>query len=79
VDGSRDAARRHVARAMERFYGTAFDRFERYTPFGTAEQVAASLAPYVEAGATTLNLTPCGPDRETEVELTAEVKRLLDR
>jgi alkanesulfonate monooxygenase SsuD/methylene tetrahydromethanopterin reductase-like flavin-dependent oxidoreductase (luciferase family) len=79
VDGSRDAARRHVARAMERFYGTAFDRFERYTPCGTAEQVAASLAPYVEAGATTLNLTPCGPDRETEVELTAEVKRLLDR
>jgi hypothetical protein len=28
-------------------------------------------------GATVLNLTPCGPDRDAEVELLAEVKRLL--
>jgi alkanesulfonate monooxygenase SsuD/methylene tetrahydromethanopterin reductase-like flavin-dependent oxidoreductase (luciferase family) len=79
VDETPAAARGHVATAMERFYATSFERFERYTPFGTAEQVAESLAPYVTAGATTLNLTPCGPDRDAEIDLTAEVKRLLER
>jgi alkanesulfonate monooxygenase SsuD/methylene tetrahydromethanopterin reductase-like flavin-dependent oxidoreductase (luciferase family) len=62
---------------MEGFYGIGFEHFERYTPYGTAEQVAESLAHYVAAGATTLNLTPCGPSREAEIELTAEIKRLL--
>jgi hypothetical protein len=64
---------------MERFYGTAFDRFERYTPFGTAEQVAASLAPYVDGGRDHAEPHPVRARRDTEVELTAEVKRLLDR
>jgi alkanesulfonate monooxygenase SsuD/methylene tetrahydromethanopterin reductase-like flavin-dependent oxidoreductase (luciferase family) len=77
VDGSRSAARRHVAAAMERFYATGFERFERYTPFGTAEDVAEALAPYVTAGATVLNLTPCGPDRETEIAAVAAIRRLL--
>ena len=79
VDTTRDSARRHVAAAMEGFYATGFERFERYTPFGTAEHVAECLVPYVEAGATTFNLTPCGPDREAEIDMTAEIKRLLDR
>jgi len=77
VDDNRDAARRHVATAMEGFYKTGFDRFERYTPFGTAVEVAEFLSPYVQAGATTLNLTPCGPDRESEIASMAEIKRLL--
>jgi alkanesulfonate monooxygenase SsuD/methylene tetrahydromethanopterin reductase-like flavin-dependent oxidoreductase (luciferase family) len=77
VDRSRAAARAHVAAAMERFYATSFERFERYTPFGTAQDVAESLTPYVEAGAGVLNLTPCGPDRDAEVEAIAEIRRLL--
>jgi alkanesulfonate monooxygenase SsuD/methylene tetrahydromethanopterin reductase-like flavin-dependent oxidoreductase (luciferase family) len=78
LDASREAARAHVAVAMEGFYKTGFDRFERYTPYGSADDVAEFLSPYVAAGATVLNLTPCGPDREAEVELLANVKRLLD-
>jgi alkanesulfonate monooxygenase SsuD/methylene tetrahydromethanopterin reductase-like flavin-dependent oxidoreductase (luciferase family) len=77
IDRSRDTAREHVATAMERFYGTGFDRFERYTPFGTPEDVAEGLAPYVAAGASVLNLTPCGPDRDAEVAAVAEIRRLL--
>jgi alkanesulfonate monooxygenase SsuD/methylene tetrahydromethanopterin reductase-like flavin-dependent oxidoreductase (luciferase family) len=77
LDASREEARAHAAAAMEGFYKTGFDRFERYTPYGTADDVAEFLSPYVAAGATLLNLTPCGPDRETEVELLADVKRLL--
>ena len=69
--------RSHVARAMRDFYKLDFELFERYTPVGNAEQIAEFLMPYVEAGATTFNLTGCGPDGDTEVETIAEVKRLL--
>ncbi len=79
LDASREKARAHVAAAMEGFYGISFDRFERYTPYGSAADVAEFLAPYVSAGAMTLNLTPCGPDRDTEVGLLADVTRLLAR
>ena len=70
--------RRHVAAAMERFYRMSFEPFERYTPCGTATGIAEFLQPYVEAGAATLNLTPCGTDRATEIATVAEVKRLLN-
>ena len=70
--------RGHVAAAMERFYRMSFEPFERYTPCGTAEDIAEFLKPYVEAGAATLNLTPCGTDRATEIATVAEVKRLLN-
>lgn len=72
-----DDARSHVASGMERFYKLPFGAFERYTPMGSADQIAEFLVPYVEAGATTLNLTPCGADRDIEVATIAEVKRLL--
>ena len=62
---------------MSDFYKLDFSLFERYTPLGTAEQIAEFLHPYVEAGTATLNLAPCGPDRATEYETLAEVKRLL--
>jgi hypothetical protein len=77
VDRTPETARRHVSVAMEGFYKSSFAPFERYTPMGNAEDIAEFLAPYVEAGATTLNLTPCGPDRTTEIETVAEVRRLL--
>ena len=77
-DSSTDA-RQYVASAMQRFYGLGFELFERYTPMGTAADIAEFLVPYVEAGAETLNLTPCGPDREIELETMAEVRRLLAR
>ena len=70
-------ARTHVAAGMEGFYKLPFRAFEKYTPMGNADQIADFLAPYVEAGAATLNLTPCGADRDTELETIAEVKRLL--
>jgi alkanesulfonate monooxygenase SsuD/methylene tetrahydromethanopterin reductase-like flavin-dependent oxidoreductase (luciferase family) len=70
-------ARPHVAAGMENFYKLPFRAFEKYTPMGSAEQIAEFLAPYVEAGASTLNLTPCGADRDTELATIAHVKRLL--
>jgi len=77
VGANRDEARSYVAARMSDFYKTGFEAFERYTPMGGAQEIAEFLWPYVDAGATTLNLTPVGANRELEVETIAEVKSLL--
>ncbi len=69
--------RQHVADGMRRFYKMPFEPFERYTPLGTPEHIAEFLMPYVDAGATTFNLTPVGKDSMAEIESIAEVRRLL--
>ena len=77
VGEDRADARSHVAQGMATFYGLPFEPFEKYTPMGTADDIVEFLAPYVDAGAQTLNLTPCGPDRATEVAVMAEVAERL--
>ncbi|MFT7597466.1 MAG: alkanesulfonate monooxygenase SsuD [Acidimicrobiales bacterium] len=72
-----DDARQYVAKGMEAFYRIPFDGFERYTPSGTADDIATFLQPYADAGCSVFNLTPCGADREAEIATIAEVKRLL--
>jgi hypothetical protein len=62
---------------MEAFYQLPFERFERYCPYGTAEDVAGFLAPYVDAGCTEFNLIPRSPDDEQAVAGVAAVKKLL--
>lgn len=74
---TREVAREHVARAMEGFYGVPFSAFEKYTPYGTADDVAEGLAPYVEAGCAGFNASLCGPDPDTVIEMAGEVKKLL--
>jgi len=56
VAPSREVARAQVSAGMESMYHLPFERFERYTPFGTARDVAAFIVPYVEAGARHVNL-----------------------
>ncbi len=77
VGASSEEGRRHVAERMARFYKLDFELFAKYTPVGTPEQIADFVRPYVDAGATTINLTPCGADAEAEIETAAEVRRLL--
>jgi alkanesulfonate monooxygenase SsuD/methylene tetrahydromethanopterin reductase-like flavin-dependent oxidoreductase (luciferase family) len=74
---SRQAARACLAPAMEAFYQLPFERFERYCPYGTADDVAGFLAPYAGAGCTEFNLIPQSPDVDQAVAGTAAVKRLL--
>ena len=45
-----------VAPMMEGLYGLPFERFARYVPCGTPEEVATQLAPYIQAGCRTFNL-----------------------
>lgn len=72
-------ARRFVAAGMEDMYRMPFERFERYTPYGSPERVAEFLAPYVEAGARDLNLTPRGANWSECMAHVHEVSLILKR
>jgi alkanesulfonate monooxygenase SsuD/methylene tetrahydromethanopterin reductase-like flavin-dependent oxidoreductase (luciferase family) len=75
---TREQARPLVAAAMEDLYGIAFERFERWVPYGTAQDVAAALTPYLDAGCRDINLIPVAADDDQAVEGVAEVRRLLN-
>ena len=77
LGGSREQARALLAPAMQAMYRLPFERFERYSPYGTPEDVAAFLAPYVQAGCASFNLIPCATDPDAAVEAVAQVKALL--
>ena len=62
---------------MERSYQLGFDRFERYVPVGTPEDVAEALAPYLERGCRRFNIVPEGESLEASMEAIAGVKECL--
>jgi alkanesulfonate monooxygenase SsuD/methylene tetrahydromethanopterin reductase-like flavin-dependent oxidoreductase (luciferase family) len=74
---TREHARTQVAPAMERLYRTPFERFERYTPYGTPEDVAEALLPYVATGCRSVDLIARAADPDEAVESVAAVRRLL--
>jgi alkanesulfonate monooxygenase SsuD/methylene tetrahydromethanopterin reductase-like flavin-dependent oxidoreductase (luciferase family) len=74
---SKEAARACLAPAMEAIYRLPFERFEKYCPYGTADDVAEFLTPYVAAGCTAFNLIPQSPHEEQAIAGVAAVKRLL--
>ncbi len=74
---TRDAARGLVAARMEAFYQMPYEPFERYSPYGTPEEVAEFLSPYVEAGCSTFNVIPCAEDDEAGIAAVGELRRLL--
>jgi len=74
---ARDAAREHLADQMQRFYQMPFEPFERYSPFGSPEQVAEFLHPYVEAGCSVFNVIPCASDPETALGAVSELRALI--
>ena len=77
IDDDPAVARQYLAPVMTSFYGIPYERFERWSPAGTAEDIAAFLVPYVDAGCQVFNLIVNGPTREQEIEAAAEVRHLL--
>jgi alkanesulfonate monooxygenase SsuD/methylene tetrahydromethanopterin reductase-like flavin-dependent oxidoreductase (luciferase family) len=77
IADSREEARACLAPTMEAFYQLPFERFERYCPYGGADDVAEFLAPYVDAGCTEFNLIPQSPDNDHAVSGVARVRTLL--
>jgi len=75
----RERGRRRVAAAMERSYQLDFERFERYVPVGTPDDVAEALVPYLDRGCRRFNIVPEGESLEASVEAIAGVKERLAR
>ncbi len=78
-DPDRDLARARLASAMEDMYRTPFARFERYSPSGSAAEIADFLAPYVDAGCSVFNLMCIAESDERAIDAMGEVRRRLVR
>ena len=76
-DDRREAARERIAREMEAFYKVPFDKFERYSPYGTPDDVVGLLREYADAGCRIFNLKPVAPTEEHGIDAVVEVARLL--
>ena len=79
VDKDRDAARERLADRMQSMYHTPYERFERYSPFGSPEEIADALAPYVESGCRTFNIMPVAASTEAAIEGVSEIAERLRR
>lgn len=77
IDDDRTRARARLAKGMEAFYRVPFERFEKYSPYGTAAAVADTLARYRDAGCRLFNLMPIAQDAAAGIEAIAEIKRRL--
>ncbi len=77
IDNNRRRGRARLAKAMETMYRVPFERFARYSPWGTADEIAEYLAPYRDAGCRLFNIMPVAPSEEQGIEAVARIKELL--
>lgn len=73
----REAARAELVGQMEAPYGIPFERFERYCPYGSPEQVAEAISPYLDAGCSSVNLIATAPSPLQAADGAARVRALL--
>ncbi len=79
VGPTKEAARAPVAEAMQAFYQLPYERFEKWSPHGTVDDLAEFVAPYIDASCHEFNLLICGPDVDTEIDAVARIKQLLTK
>ena len=72
-----ETARELLAAKMQDFYQMSFEPFERYSPYGTPEDVAEFLRPYIDAGCSTFNVIPCARDDDHAIAAVGELRTLL--
>jgi len=77
VDEDRGRARARLAKAMQNFYQVPYERFEKYSPYGTAAEIAGFLLPYRDAGCRLFNIMPVAESDEAGINAVAEIARLL--
>lgn len=77
IDSNRERARARLAKGMERFYHVPFERFEKYSPYGTAPEVADFIARYRDAGCTLFNIMPIAETETAGIDAVAEIRRRL--
>ena len=62
---------------MQSMYRIPFERFERYSPYGTVDEIVEFLAPYKEAGCKLFNVMPVASSTEASVDAVCEIKSRL--
>jgi alkanesulfonate monooxygenase SsuD/methylene tetrahydromethanopterin reductase-like flavin-dependent oxidoreductase (luciferase family) len=77
VNQDRDRARERLAAAMTAIYRMPYERFEKYSPYGSPGEIADFLAPYVDAGCREFNLMPVAESTEAGIDAVAEIRRRL--
>jgi len=77
VDDNRERARARLAKGMENFYRIPYERFEKYSPYGDAAEVADFLAGYVEQGCKVFNIMPVAEDDAAGIDAVAEIRQRL--
>ncbi len=73
----RESARDRLAGEMQSLYGVPFERFERYCPYGSPEDVTDALRPYVAAGCRSVNLIATAPSSAEALAGAVAVRALL--
>lgn len=77
VGRDRDRARARLAKGMENFYHVPFERFEKYSPYGTPAEIADFLARYREAGCRLFNIMPIAESEAEGIDAVAEIRERL--
>jgi alkanesulfonate monooxygenase SsuD/methylene tetrahydromethanopterin reductase-like flavin-dependent oxidoreductase (luciferase family) len=75
--GEGERGRAPLARAIERLYRLPFERFERFSPYGTPAAIVDALAPYVAAGCTSFSISAQADDWRDAIAGVGEVRQML--
>ena len=76
-DEDRARARERLSHRMQSMYRIPFERFEKYSPYGTPEEVAEFLAAYAERGCGSFNVMAVAESPEQCVDGVAELSASL--
>ena len=77
--GVGDKARENLAEGMEAIYKIPFEKFERYSPYGSVDKIAEFLYSYVKSGARIINIEARGSSIEESIEAVSSISALLHK
>ncbi len=77
IDSDKQRAKERLAKSMQNFYQTPFAAFEKYSPWGSASDVADFLRPYIDSGCRLFNIMPVARTEREGIDAVAEIRRLL--
>lgn len=73
VDDNRDRGRARLAKAMQEFYQIPYERFEKYAPYGSVNEVAEFLCRYRDAGCRLFNVMPIAESEAAGIDAMAAI------
>ena len=77
LDDDKGRARERLAARMQGVYRIPFERFERYSPYGSVGEIADFLAPYLAGGCRSFNVMAVAASSERAVEGVAMIRERL--